>query len=244
MMNIFSGVYKSFEDAPSFGLGFSGNKWLESSKAKLERLISGKEEPLIYKNLLPFLAVLVHSKKKLIILDFGGGIGITYLAVSKSLPSKPFEYHIVENERICEEGGKIFKRDKRVIFHSQLPKLGRVDIVHIGSSLQYIGDWKKKLEELVAYKPRYFLFDDLHAGEIPTFVTLQNYYKSKIPCWFFNTKEVVSTMKKLNFDLIFKAKQRISYFGVIRKIPMENLPKKYRIGDTMCLLFRANAQSK
>lgn len=243
-MNIFSGVYKSFADAPSSGLGFSGDRWIESSKAKLERLVSGKEEALIYQNLLPFLVALVHSKKKLKILDFGGGIGIVYMAVLTSFPKRSFEYHIVDIERVCEEGRKIFKKDKKVFFHSQLPNISGVDIVNIGSSLQYIGDWKKKLAQLASYKAQFFLFDDLHAGNIPTFVTLQNYYGSKIPCWFFNVGEVVSIMKKFNFDLIFKAKQRISYFGVVQKIPMENLPKKFRIDDTMCLLFRGNGQSR
>lgn len=239
-MNIFSGVYKSFKDAPSSGSGFSGDGWIESSKEKLNKIISENEEHLIYQNLLPFLATIAVSKKKLKILDFGGGIGTTYLAVSKNLPKTSFGYHIVDIGRVCEEGRKIFKKDKRVFFHRKMPNIGGVDIVYIGSSLQYVDEWKKKLAQLASYEPRYFLFDDLHAGVIPTFVTLQKYYSSKIPCWFFNSDEVVSTMKKLNFDLVFKSKQRINYFGVVQKIPMSNLPKKYRIDDTMCLLFRSS----
>lgn len=241
-MNIFDGVYKSFDDAKSKGPGFSSDKWINSSKEKLKKLLDGKEAVLVYQNLLPFLSSIVLSRGKIRILDFGGGLGITYATLLKTLDFKEgvFEYHIVENERICSEGRKIFKTDKRIYFHNKLPKISSVDIVHIGSALQYIKDWKELLRDLSAYKPRYFLFDDLHAGDITTFATLQNYYESKIPCWFFNLNELISEMRKHKFDLAYKSKMRITYFGVFQKIPMKNLPKKYRIDDTMCLLFRAS----
>lgn len=239
-MNIFDGIYKSFDDAAGTGAGFLSDKWIDSSKTKLLNLLSGKEDFLTGQNLLPFLTSVISIRKKIKILDFGGGIGITYATVSILVKNISFEYHIVDNERICKEGRKIFLSDRKVIFHSELPKMSGVDVVYIGSSIQYIDDWKAMLGDLCAYKPTYFLFDDLHAGNIPTYATLQNYYESKIPCWFFNLNEVVDTMKKLKYKLIFESKQRISYFGTEQNIPMNNLPKKYRIDDTMYLLFRSS----
>lgn len=236
-MNIYDGIYKNFDAAAGSGLGFLSDSWIDSSKTKLLDLLSGKKDFLVKQNMLPFLVPAIF-KRKVKILDFGGGIGITYAMVSRLVKNIFIEYHIVDNERICKEGRIIFKSDSRVIFHSELPKLNGVDIVHIGSSLQYIDDWVAQLKYISAYKPTYFIFDDLHAGNIPTYATLQNYYGSKIPCWFFNLNEVIETMKKLQYKLAFESKQRISYFGQEQKIPLSNFPKKYRIDDTMCLLFR------
>lgn len=242
-MNIYDGVYKSFEDAKALGPGFLSDVWIDSSKTRLLNLLNGKDDLLVRQNLLPFLIPTI-LKTKVRILDFGGGIGVTYAAVSKLVKNISFEYHIVDNERICQEGRKIFKSDKRVIFHNKIPRIGMVDIVHIGSSLQYVDDWRALLGDLYTYEPKYFLFDDLHAGNIPAYVTLQNYYESKIPCWFFSLKEVIDTMKSLKYKLIFESKQRNSYFGREQKVPLNNLPKKYQIEDTVCLLFKSFNSSR
>src|SRR3989337_2590621 len=120
-MNVFEGIYRSFDDAKSKGLGFSSDTWINSSKVKLKKLLDGEESVLAYQNLLPFLLTVITPREKIKVLDFGGGIGITYVSSIKTRFNNkiPFEYHVVENERICKEGQKIFKKDKRIFFHSK-----------------------------------------------------------------------------------------------------------------------------
>ena len=128
--------------------------------------------------------------------------------------------------------------DKRIRFHTSLPKnLRDVSIVHLGSSLQYIKDWKNILSDLAEYNPQYFLFTDLPAGDIPTYATVQNFYGFKTPYWFFNIEEIVSEMKSIQYELIFKANYLAKILGKIQKLPQDKFPRKFRLGHACILLF-------
>lgn len=118
-----------------------------------------------------------------------------------------------------------------------MPKIKKVDIVYIRSSLQYIDDWKKLLHTLTSYKPKFFLFVDLFAGNIPSYVTVQNYYGGKIPCRLLNSKEVVGVMKNLGFDMMFEAPYASAFFGKLSNFPQSNFPKKYRLNKSKNILF-------
>ena len=122
-------------------------------------------------------------------------------------------------------------------FHTELPKLDRIDIVHAGSSLQYIEDWKVMLRKLSNYAPDYMLLEDLYAGDIPTYSTAQYYYGSLIPCWFFNINEIIEQMKSLEYKLQFKSTFVAKILGIEQESPQKNFPKKYRLGHACNLLF-------
>ena len=104
-----------------------------------------------------------------------------------------------------EAGARVFQNDERIRFSDTLPRgVEKVDIVHLGSSLQYIEDWRALIGELARYRPHYFLLTDLLAGDIPTYATAQNYYGSKIPCWFFNIQEIISTVAGEGFRALWR----------------------------------------
>jgi putative methyltransferase (TIGR04325 family) len=153
--------------------------------------------------LAPLASVIQLYKKRLTVLDFGGGLGQGYLEVRRVLANPTdIEYHIIENEKTCEEGRALFSEDPHVIFYSQLPKfLSTFDLVYLGSSLHYIDDWKATLSQLISYQPEHILIHDLPAGDFKTFATGQNYYESVIPCWFFNLDEVIQTLLGLGYKL-------------------------------------------
>ena len=110
-------------------------------------------------------------------------------------------------------GNKLFKYNKRIKFLSELPKtVSGIDIIHVGSALQYVENWRKMLKEFVRLKPSYILFTDLQAGDIPTYVTVQNYYDSKIPVWFFNISDIIKEFDGFNYKLVFKSTFRGSFF--------------------------------
>lgn len=172
-MNIWEGIYKSFSEAPKRGSGFSGSLWLERNLKKI-REINTYISPA---NMLPALVAAVLSQNnKANVLDFGGGAGQDFIFIKNSLNpslSKKLSYHIIENPKLAKAALKLFKKEDRITFHDSLPKNGlKFDIVHFGSSLHYIEDWKGLLKDIKKFDPTFMLFTDLTAGKIPTYHTL------------------------------------------------------------------------
>ena len=244
--NIWEGVYKDFRDVPVVDKGFDGETWIKNqtetalqamAALRAERTISGV---VVYgDSLLPFLASLVRGESgKVRILDVGGGVGLTYLQVLAALVDRSaVEYHIVEKEGVCLAGRKVFKGDGRIRFYTSLPDRLDVDVVHIGSALQYVEDWKSLLRKLALYRPRYFLFMQIPAGDIETFATAQNYYESKIPCWMFDIREVVSVLAEEGFSLSFKSAFHGKSLGVEQEQLRLNFPHAKRLDTSSNLMF-------
>lgn len=244
---IWEGVYKNFSEVPVCGEGYEGERWASASLSKITKYLALAKTPgtvsevVAYNaSLLPFLTALVSQQAgKVRILDFGGGLGFTYLPVIHSLTgSASVDYHIVENENICTLGAQVFGNNERIHFHSALTDdLRDMDIVHLGSSLHYVEQWQALIGKLSNLNPKYFLLTDLTAGDFPTYVTAQNYYGSKIPSWFFNITEVIDHMASRGFSLLFRSKHIGTYLGKQQECPQENFPNHLRIGHTCTLLF-------
>ena len=247
---IWEGVYSNFQEVPICGSGCSGNKWIENSLKKIaaihEDARKKKTIPSVTKfrdrdGLLSVVAAIVcHERGGVKILDFGGGIGFAYYQVAQSLPSrKNFEYHIVEMEAVAKAGRDFFKDEPNIFFSDSLPEGDELtfDLVYLGSSLQYIERWETMLIQLCGYKPRYVLFTDLLAGDIPTFATAQIYYGSKIPAWFFNVGEITDSMERLGYGLIFKSVYEATIRGKEGPLPQDNFEKKYQLDYPCNLLF-------
>jgi putative methyltransferase (TIGR04325 family) len=246
--HIWDGVYGSFNETPTTGEGFRSQRWVNQSLKKVTSLLeqakdsSSVPSTVVHRdNLLPFLASLIsHGSERISILDLGGGLGLTFVSVSQSVdPQKDFEYHIVDLDTICEIGTELFKDDDRIHFHSSLPEsISAVDIVHMESALQYVGEWEDILGKLAEYNAEFFLFTNLAAGDIPTYATTQQYYESRIPYWFFNLDEVVTAVTNLGYSLQFKSTYIHRILGEEQKFPQDNFPEDLRLGHSCNLLFR------
>ena len=245
---IWQGVYKSFKDAPSSGPGFSGERWIQNALEKINaaRQDTQKKGTVLSvtqyrESLLPLVAAIVlNAFEGVKILDFGGGVGFSYYQVLHGLPrTENFEFHVVEIDALCKVGKEYFTNEPNIFFHSSPPREEGLsfDIVHMGSSLHYCEQWEELLSRLCRYKPRYFLFTDLPAGDIPTFTTVQSYYTSKIPVWFFNIDEVIDAMRSQKYHLVFKSAYVATLLGQEREIPQDNFEEQYRLGHTCSLLF-------
>ncbi|OGR84375.1 MAG: hypothetical protein A3J74_02510 [Elusimicrobia bacterium RIFCSPHIGHO2_02_FULL_57_9] len=234
-MNIWEGVYASFKEVPASGPGFNGERWTSASFSKLPQL----ETPSYNSSLLAVVAALAgNGSKPVKILDFGGGAGLTYAAMLRSMPKPPkLDCHIVENPGVCAQGEKAFSGDKRLRFHRELPKLKGADIIHAQSSLQYIQDWRGLLSKLTGYKAKYLILTDLPAGDFPTYASAQVYYESRIPHWFFNLNEVVELLRNRSYGLTLKTRFLGTYLGAYGGYPQENFPIENRIGKAYNLLF-------
>ena len=240
-IRIFEGIFKCFEDTHVREDVFNENIWTKNSLKKLKS-ISLKEE--LYCNYpgqdtqLAFLISTITSKeKKITILDFGGGIGTTYAQIKKVIPHKNIFYYIIEKEAVCKEGSRFFKKDKKIKFTSSMPDIKKVDIVYARSSIRYVDKWKKTLKQLSSYNPKFFLIVDLLAGDVPPYVTIQNYYGGKIPCHVFNEKDFLNTMKKLCFEPVFWSNYAGTFFNEASDFPQDHFPKKYRVKKSKNILF-------
>ena len=181
---VWEGVYKNWNDAPADDGVFDGDIWIQkvtdrAIKARQDYLSSGTISfgALSHDYVLPVVAsmALGSGGKNLKILDFGGGLAASYFPVVAAQPdSKKIEFHVVEGKRVCQQAEEMFRDRPLLHFHDELPKLqDKVHIVHSGSALQYIEDWKGLLARLCGYNPRYLVLADVMAGDIETFVTLQ-----------------------------------------------------------------------
>lgn len=246
--NIWEGVYKTFQEAKSesFGLGFSGDVYLARSlvaaKECLDSLRAKEPIPQFHKqrsNMLPPVVALV-LKERVSILDFGGGLGIGYMTLLESIPdaANKVHYSILEVPEVCDAGEQLHDKGQ-ITYLSSLSHLKKYDIVHAASSLQYLENWNQWVSVIAALRPRYILLSDVFAGSIDSFVTLQNYYGSRIPHWFLNLNELLNTFDGYGYQLIMKSSVGSRRLNHLDTLPMDNFPESMRLCESLHLLFEA-----
>jgi putative methyltransferase (TIGR04325 family) len=245
--HIWEGVYPNFKSAmaDAGGLGFSGDVYrtrsLQAVNECIAALKSNRPIPAFHKQrstLLPItVAMHLRDKKQIKILDFGGGLGIGYLTLVESIPYHltSISYTIVEVAEVCQVARKLHAG--RVVYTSEMPNLSNFDLIHAASSFQYIEQWQELVAKFVALEPEYILLSDVFAGNIKTFVTLQNYYESKIPHWFLSLDELLNTFNGLGYELVMKSYATSRRLDAEDVLPMENFAEELQLKQTLHLLF-------
>lgn len=236
-----SGVYPRLRDVPARGPGFSGEIWVEGTRreteAALRRLRAGTVAtgPLGERGLLPLVAAAaVRNDRPMRILDFGGGMGIGYVDLRGALPlDVEIDYLVVETERVCEVGRALYVADEPVTFHTALPASPEpIDIIHVRSALQYVDEYEAVLAQLLRYGPRYALFVELSAGDIPTHATAQlNVPGSIIPYWFHDVREILGIAMDEGYAPLLRLRAELPIVG-------QDVPPDHRL-DRACHLLLA-----
>lgn len=250
---LWEGVYDSFKDVPVAGPGFAGSDWIENSSEKLSnyKSLAGSANSIpsvigYTESLLPVIAAIVKGRNKQVkVLDFGGGLGFSFYQTRQALATKEnFDLHVVDIEEVCVAGKRLFLDEPQIKFHSSLTDIQteRFDVVHIGSSLQYIEQWQAQLSALCQFDSQYILMANIPAGNIQTFATAQNYYDSKIACWFFNVEDLCKTMLDNGYDLAFKSSYFTKVYGVEQPYPLDNFEPEYRVKYPCMLLFQKESE--
>lgn len=131
--------------------------------------------------------------------------------------------------------------EERVTYLPDLPLGQSFDLIHAASSFQYLECWKDLIENFASLNPKYILLSDVFAGAINSFVTLQNYYGSKIPHWFFNLQDLLDTFERHGYRLIMKSYATSRRLSVEDDLPMDNFPEALRLPQSLHLLLQAKA---
>ena len=255
MFKIYNGIFKNYDEAlSSFKKNSTWNSKLyeKNQKKIISKVVNcinnNKEVPCLYKQhtqYLTYLASVVYNKKKLRVLDFGGGWGIGYANILESNDKdliKNIDYTIYDIDNICSLGEKCFKDKiklkKNLKFVSKISKLKKnyYDIIFLGSSLQYVSNYKKTLNIIKELDAKYILMIDVYAGEISTFCSLQKYYDFKMPHWFLNIDEIKSIFYK-KYKMINKSYAHTTRLNKLGMPDMKHFKKKYRLNNSINLLY-------
>ena len=244
---VFEGVYASFEEAPGVGAGFAGPIWrersLQAARNEADKLAKGEtlDYGLRQRNAaLPVVAAMLLSRQPRIkILDFGGGLGTAFMVLVKALGEDiaRVDYRVVEVDSICNAGRELFAQRRGPTLESGLPDDGCFDIVTASSVLQYVDDWPDVVRRLAGYGAGYLVLGDIFIGDFASFVTLQNYYDSRIRHWFLNATELIGEIETRDYTLALRSPCDNCILGVHGPLPMSNFPPALRIPYATHLLF-------
>lgn len=254
-ITIWQGVYKNFKEAEGELEVFDETKWQDGLLARLDDDLTNyntnselKQNTLTHEYPLSIVAALLYVEhNQLSILDFGGGLASQYLTLSAAIPNlDKFNFTIIETQNTCEHAKNKLNNFKNLNFYPDLDSLKKsntntkFDIIHIGSALQYIENWKELLSTLLELKPKFLVLSDTMAGEINTFVTTQYYYGKYIPTWFWNINEFVNEIENFNCKLIHKSLYMGKFFGKRNILPMDNMPINNQLKHACNLIFKCN----
>lgn len=251
---VWDGIYASFSEVATKSTVFEETVWIEKvvERARQAVLQSGGTAALApvattSDYALPFVAALTaRLDKPLRILDFGGGMGTSFLPLTKMLPAdQPLDFVIVENSVVCRAGREFFSTDSRIRFREDVPgPTDYYDIIHCGSSLHYVDDWRGMLDRFAAIKPEFLLFADLPAADNRSFVTSQVFHGQRIPVHFLNLEEFVSYVQEGGYEVILKSRYRGYYLDRDADLLTAHFDPDHRLAYLSQLVFRCNTIRK
>ena len=246
--SIWSGVYDFFNEVPLTDKVFDSDLWAKKQKNRINALLASFEnfdtipDSALSKDY-PFatvVATLLLSKPSLRIVDYGGAMGQSYLDLLAKIPNSEarLDYTIVETNAVIDNVPSKMKAFKQLAFVDDIKKIeGEIDIIHLGSTLQYVDDWKGFFVGLIEkFQSKLFVLSDLLVGDIPSFVTAQNYYGETIPVRFINIADFKNFWQGNGYKLAYQ-----SYFQPLdggEYFPIHELPKTHRIKKASHLIFQ------
>jgi putative methyltransferase (TIGR04325 family) len=223
-----AGVYARLEDVPARG-GFEDDYWIRATR---ERTQDAMERPPGTGDFVPLVTIagsLARDHAPIRILDLGGGMGVAYLELRRSLgPDAPIQHVVVELPRVAEAGRALYPGDRRISFVSDLPT-GGFEIVHACGVLQYASEPFDLLRRLLGYGAPFVVMSNLPAGRIPRYATAQlNMTGSVVPCWMFDLDELEGAVRDLGYVVRSRSWSEMSLIHTYRTrdIPAAHRPER------------------
>ena len=219
-------------------------KWISLTKNRIKinykKIKNNNFSEHVISSPLILIALLQFKSKKIRILDIGSGDLKSYFSFLKYKKFfKKIFFHSIELSKIIQmyNSFKFLSNNNKISFiaSDNIQKF-KYDIVHMSDSLHYISDWKPYLKKIIKMSPGYIIINATRVGKIKTFASFQNYYKTQVPTWFFNEKEILSLFKK-KYILLYNEEFINKILGNFTKLPMKNFPKKTRIENSKTFVF-------
>ena len=234
--HIWQGIYTRFSQVQSQqDYPFDTLVWAESQIRDLNNILKSNVSVNSKYMLKTIFDLYALSNKNIKILDFGGGIGITYISDFANIDVKSLAlYAIIERPELCRIGRSMLETYQNLHFSESLIE-DDVDIVFCGSSFHYVDDWKKNLTAFSSLNPNIILFSDIPAGQNIQFITAQSYYNNKIPVRFFNITILSDFMTSLGYSLSYIKDMPNKYNS-----QLDMFDAKYRIDSFKELVFIKN----
>jgi putative methyltransferase (TIGR04325 family) len=207
----FWGVFETFEAAIKAApatkkIGYDCAELAQEYQAMLDRgdwegsksVVRSFDYPVLY-----WMGQILQTGtfERLNIFDFGGNLGIHFLAYSKylNLPSN-LSWIICDLPQIVKVG-KTAGRDSRLSFTTDLELASGSDIFLASGSIQYDRDIARRIEALER-KPQHILINriGLYAGK--QIVTLQNGGRVFYAQYIFNRHEFINSFESIGYKLV------------------------------------------
>jgi putative methyltransferase (TIGR04325 family) len=196
------GPFSSWDEAVNASVGYDSPHILEKVKDAVEYVLLGygayERDGCVFREspkedqLRSFLKR--YTKKDSNIIDFGGGLGGTYIN-NRDLfdPAWKGKYCIIEQPDFCAYGKELSKKyNLPLIFDSSFSraKIG-ADIIIFSSVLQYIKDWKAIVGDALSMSPEIIIVDRQPFANDNSGLYVQDnagFYESPVsyPCWIVN----------------------------------------------------------
>jgi putative methyltransferase (TIGR04325 family) len=236
---VFNGIYDDFNDIPNLTSYDSTESLDNIYNETVKKLRSCKSRKMLpdahprsqISNLLPLIISLQKNKREVCVLDYGGGMGTSYIDCIRSIDVSNIKYYVYDLKESIGLGKKIFPQGSNIKFVNNIKSIENVDIIYLGSLLQYIADYKKLLNELINKSPKYIFITDNFMGNIRYATAQTNMKGRRLGNWIFELKEVIQVFRDNDFNLIYKS---VNYQPFIN---FNNFPEQYRVIDSCNLLF-------
>lgn len=205
---IYEGDYKSWDDAAADCRGYADNNILIKVADSIDRVLAGEaeyerdswlfyEQKFNYRICAAIVRCAVQNKNLgVTVLDIGGSLGSTYFQNRKYLTDiHNLQYIIAEQESFADYGHRKLENETLKFINSEdnYNKVGKVDIVLISASLQYIHSYNEVVIKIKNMKPRYIIIDRILVGErvrICKQTVPKQIYDSSYPVMIFSEREI------------------------------------------------------
>jgi putative methyltransferase (TIGR04325 family) len=212
------GDYRSWAEATSKSGSYNGEEILqrvlratlevESGQAVFERDGCTFSTVAYSWPLLSSLLWVYGREHRLAVVDIGGSLGSTWRQNRRFLGSlKPLEWMIVEQPEFVRVGREMFQQAP-LTFHTNVGECldSQPNLALLGSSLQYLEDPLKLLDELARSSIDYLVLDrtPTYSGKrnrLTVQVVAPHIYHGSYPCWIFGREELEGKLSQF-WDLV------------------------------------------
>ena len=175
------------------------------------------------------------SKKDLRVLDYGGGAGQTFLECCEIINTESIQYYIYDLGEVTQIGKECIRGsqyESQVHFIDKIDNLSFIDVVYMGSVLQYLDDYRYILKKIANLKPKYILMTDHFMGDAKTYATAQvNMNEKIIPYWIIELGEIIEILKSEGYTTIYRSANHQPYHT------FDCVNEAYVVKDSCNLLF-------